>query len=132
VAAVLAVAAVAGAGCDGSSPTPNDQGEPPSSGAASGLRSPVPSPSSGGLQLQHGTPDPDRVARASEIKDRHDERLFAVPGVVGTGVGVASDTGEVVIEIYVVRLSDRLRRALPPQLDGVRVLIVETGGFRAR
>lgn len=44
------------------------------------------------------------------------------------GVGLPDrNTGQPVIEVYVKRATDSLRRALPSSLDGVEVKIVETG-----
>lgn len=79
-----------------------------------------------------GPPDPAQVEWANQVKARQEDTLLRIPGVVGTGVGVAPDTGEVVIQVYVIRLIDQLRQAVPTQLEGVRVQLIETGQFEPR
>jgi hypothetical protein len=77
---------------------------------------------------QGSHPDPAAVAHATHVKERHENALLKVPGVLGAGVGL-SDTapGQVVIEIFVERLGDDVRNAVPPRLDSVPVKLVETG-----
>src|SRR5215208_1730280 len=74
----------------------------------------------------------DPVQIASQVKARHEGELFAVPGVVGVGIGRAADTGEVVIRVYVSQLTEQVRQAIPDQLEGIRVEIAETGEFTPR
>ncbi len=62
--------------------------------------------------------------RAADARARHEARLFAEPGVVGTGIGAE---GAAVIEIYVEVAIPALLRRLPRSLDGVPVRVVETG-----
>lgn len=77
------------------------------------------------------SPGADEVEAASQVKDRHEQALMAVPGVVGMGIGLSRDGQRVVIQVYVAALSAETREALPSELDGVSVEIVETGEFRA-
>jgi hypothetical protein len=63
---------------------------------------------------------------------RHESTLIGILSVVGTGAGLAPDTGEVTIQVYVARLTDQVRQAVPTRLEGIRVQIVETGEFRSR
>ncbi len=78
---------------------------------------------------QPGTPvNPAAVAAASQAKNRHENALLDIPGVVGAGVGLSGVAqGQVVIEVYVKELSEGLIRTIPKRLDGVSVEIVETG-----
>ena len=68
---------------------------------------------------------------ASEVKARHENRLFEIPGVVGTGVSL-DDDGNPVIEVYVERAARATpARPIPNELDGVPVRVIETGPVRA-
>ncbi len=68
---------------------------------------------------------------ASEVKARHENRLFETPGVVGTGVSL-DDDGNPVIEVYVERAARATpARPIPKELDGVPVRVIETGPVRA-
>ena len=72
--------------------------------------------------------NPTAVAAASQAKNRHENALLDIPGVVGAGVGLSGVAqGQVVIEVYVKELSEGLIRTIPKRLDGVSVEIVETG-----
>ena len=71
----------------------------------------------------------DAVTR---VKEHHEGRLLAVPGVIGVGVGVSEKTSrEAAIEIYVKEAGESMHRALPKSLDGVEVKIIETGEIHA-
>lgn len=68
------------------------------------------------------------IAIASDVKERHSEALFAIPGVIGHGVGLAeTDPEGVVIEVYVEAATDKLRRQIPSALEGIPVRIAVTG-----
>jgi hypothetical protein len=51
---------------------------------------------------------------------------MGTPDVVGTGVG-ASSQGQPIIKVYVQRAASRALRSIPSSLDGVPVVIEETG-----
>ena len=72
------------------------------------------------------------VDAVRRVKERHEGRLLATPGVIGVGVGL-SDTimKQAAIEIYVKQATEPLRQALPKSLDGVETKIVEAGEIRA-
>jgi hypothetical protein len=82
--------------------------------------------------LPGNQPDPAQVAWASQVKTRHEDALLQLPQVVGTGIGWAQDTGEVVIQLYVAVLTEQVRQAVPAHIEGIRVQVVETGEFRPR
>lgn len=75
---------------------------------------------------------PKKNSRAEEVlaairtKARHENRLFAVPGAVGHGVGLDKD-GSPVIEIYLKAESAQARQKAPAKLDNVPVRIKVTG-----
>jgi hypothetical protein len=72
------------------------------------------------------------VDAVRRVKERHEGRLLAIPGVIGVGVGVSEKTSrQAAIEIYVKEAGESLHRVLPKSLDGVEVKIIETGEIRA-
>jgi hypothetical protein len=72
------------------------------------------------------------VDAVRRVKERHEGRLFAIPGVIGVGVGGSEKAvGRAAIEVYVIKATDSLQRALPGTLGGVEVKIVETGEIHA-
>jgi len=76
--------------------------------------------------------NPAAVDAARRVKERHEARLLANPGVVGVGVGRSEKViGQAAIEIYVKQATSSLRQVLPDSLEGVEVKIVETGEIHA-
>lgn len=68
------------------------------------------------------------VEAANKIKERHEEDILSIEGVVGMGIGLSETVpGQVVIEVYVKRPSHEMRRMIPEVLEGISVKIVETG-----
>ncbi len=88
-----------------------------------------PPPGRGGGRFLSGD-GPFGLEVASAVKERHEDRLFDIPGVVGTGISV-DDDGNPVIEIYVERATRAAGRPIPQALEGVPVRVVETGRFIA-
>lgn len=75
-----------------------------------------------------GRVDPVVIDAVKRVKQRHENRLLAIPEVVGLGVGHSEKVpGRAALEIYVKRHTESLRLALPNSLDGVEVKVVETG-----
>jgi hypothetical protein len=71
--------------------------------------------------------DPPGFAQAIAAQEANTDRLLAVQGVVGTGVGVDA-RGQAAV---VIMTDDVGVRGLPRQLDGVSVVVKVTGRFRA-
>jgi hypothetical protein len=72
------------------------------------------------------------VDAVRKVKERHESRLLAIPGVVGVGVGVSEKAREqAAIEVYVIQATESLRQTLPRSLDGVEVKTIETGEIHA-
>jgi len=68
----------------------------------------------------------------TRVKEKHEEMLFAIPEVAGTGVGIADPVyGGLLIEVYVRKLTPAVERAIPRLLDGVPVRVIETGDIVA-
>lgn len=81
------------------------------------------------------------LERVNEVKDRHEARLLALPGVMGVAVGASraeagrAPSGRYVIKVLVSSLKavadDRRTQRLPESLEGVPVELEETGEFHA-
>lgn len=69
----------------------------------------------------------DQFAKTVGVQERHTDRLMAIDGVVGTGAGINA-SGSPVIKVFTKRANVR---NLPTELDGVPVVIEETGEFTA-
>jgi hypothetical protein len=77
--------------------------------------------------------DPAAVDAVKRVKERHEGKLLALPGVVGVAVGLSErEPGTPAIEVYVVKATASLRVAIPNVLDGVEVKTIETGEIFAR
>lgn len=75
---------------------------------------------------------PSALDAVRRVKERHEGRLLAIPGVVGVGVGFSDRVnGQAAIEIYVRQPANSMRSHLPSSLEGVAVKIVETGEIQA-
>ena len=72
----------------------------------------------------------DVVKSAKSVRDRHEDELKSVPGVVGTGIG-ADDNGHPEIQVYFEKLTPQAQAALPTDVEGTPVKAVETGAFVA-
>jgi len=98
---------------------------PDPSGCPSGGRAGGGPPGKGRRSVPHS------LEVASAVKARHEERLFGLPGVVGTGVGLGHSGGPV-IEVYLERSLPETAARLPRRLEGIEVRALETGAFHAR
>jgi hypothetical protein len=73
-----------------------------------------------------GGPADAAVEAAAKVRDRHEARIRAIHGVIGTGI--AQDArGQKVIEVYVESDTPDVRASIPAALDGVPTRVVETG-----
>ena len=69
--------------------------------------------------------------RALAVLELHRNNLMATPGVIGAGVGAASDNDvEAAIVVYVDKTAS-FRPQFSPALDGIRVKVVFTDPFVA-
>lgn len=65
----------------------------------------------------------------TQVLERHTAQLMSVAGVVGTAEGECA--GHPCILVLVERVTPALRRAIPPELEGIPVEIRETGRVEA-
>lgn len=65
-----------------------------------------------------------------EVQEAHTPEWMAVPGVVGTGIGLCD--GEPCIKVLVARRTAEVEETIPDEVEGHRVEIEVTGEFRAR
>jgi hypothetical protein len=77
-------------------------------------------------------------ANAKSIKERVEADFFERPGVVGIGVGRASDNkdsldaNEAAIVVYVETAKGKLPKGFPSQIDGVKVRLIATDAIVSR
>ncbi len=68
------------------------------------------------------------VEAANKVKERNEEAILRIDGVVGIGIGLSETVpGEVVIEVYVKKPAHEMRPVIPEVLEDITVKIVETG-----
>jgi hypothetical protein len=98
----------------------------------------ITSPSSEGIAMTMQSQLPNKannnaIEAARNVKERHENALFNIEGVVGTGVGLSGTVPDkVVIEVYVKKPAHEMKRMIPEVLEGISVEIVETGEFVSR
>ena len=59
------------------------------------------------------------------VKERHEAKLMAIPGVVGVGIGEVNGTEN--ITVYVEAKTSLLDREIPKELEGSPVVVEVTG-----
>jgi hypothetical protein len=68
---------------------------------------------------------------AQGVAARHSAQIFALPAVVGRGIG-SDERGDAVIEIYVTsKARHGVGRPYPSDIEGIPVRVIETGPIRA-
>ena len=63
------------------------------------------------------------------VLEEHREQLMALPGVVGTAMGLCA--GEPCIKVFVVEKTGDLLKQIPTEIEGYQVAIDETGEIKA-
>lgn len=81
------------------------------------------------VSAQESSADAAEVKAAIAVQAQHQEALMTQPGVHGIGVGRMEDSGPVGIKLFVKPGTPK--SALPAQLNGVPVEVVESRGFVA-
>ena len=68
------------------------------------------------------------IEAVNKVKDRNEEAILKIEGVVGMGIGISETVpGKVVIEVYVKKFAHEMRNIVPEMLENIPVKIVETG-----
>jgi hypothetical protein len=65
----------------------------------------------------------------SDVLKEHTFPLMSLPGVIGTAEGLHE--GEPCFLVLVIEITDKLRKLLPDEFDGYKVVISETGEIKA-
>jgi hypothetical protein len=66
-----------------------------------------------------------------EVKADWEERLMAMPGVMGVGIGLTQDRQRTCIKVYVNRQSSAQTDQIPQEIEGHPVEVEIRGPFRA-
>ena len=64
------------------------------------------------------------------VLDENDEKIMAIPGVVGMFVGLMPDDKTPCLKVMVIKATDDLKNKIPKSLEGYPVLIEESGVIR--
>lgn len=70
------------------------------------------------------------LEHALQVRADHEDELFEIPGVLGTGIG-ADASGNPVIRIYVENAARSVDHPIPADIEGLPVRIVVTGTIEA-
>ena len=70
------------------------------------------------------------LERALRVRADHEDELFEIPGVLGTGIG-ADASGNPVIRVYVENAAQSVDHPIPADIEGLPVRIVVTGPIEA-
>lgn len=65
-----------------------------------------------------------------EIKRKHESRWLSIKGVVGVGIGILTDKNLGII-ISVTKMDEQISKRIPPEVEGIKLEIRETGEFKA-
>ena len=64
-----------------------------------------------------------------EVLKEHTAQWMAIPGVVGTAIGLFE--GQPCIKVFVTEMTNELVGKFPSAVEGYRVILEESGEFRA-
>jgi len=70
------------------------------------------------------------VRSVDEVLAAHTDSLLALPGVVGTAIGLCD--GERCIKVFLADSNPDTKGRIPPRLEGYRVVVEVTGTIRPR
>ena len=82
--------------------------------------------SKGGKPNSTSGPASAGLAHALQVRDDHEDELFDIPGVLGSGIG-ADASGNPVIRIYVERPAQAIDHPIPSHIEGLPVRVIVTG-----
>jgi hypothetical protein len=66
-----------------------------------------------------------------EAKEASEDRLMAIPGVMGVGIGLTKDRQGRCIKVYVDREASAQAAQIPKEIEGYPVEVEIRGAFRA-
>ncbi len=69
----------------------------------------------------------ETIQAATDTRDHHVEELMSVPGAVGTGVGFGDTRDQLAIIVYVKRLTSEQHNTALSEIEGIPVVLRETG-----
>lgn len=72
---------------------------------------------------------PERTIQ--EVQEAYTDEWMAIPGVVGTGIGLCDDD-EPCIRVFLSAPSPEAEERIPARVEGYRVELVVVGPFRSR
>ena len=81
----------------------------------------------GPSDLEKGQSMPERTIE--QVQEEHTNAWMAIPGVVGTAIGLHE--GKPCIKIFTSSKPQQIREKIPSIIEGYPVIIEETGPFRA-
>jgi hypothetical protein len=68
------------------------------------------------------------IEAVRKVKERHEESILDIDGVVGVGIGLSETApGQVVIEVYTKKPTHQMSRVIPETLENIPVKMIETG-----
>ena len=78
------------------------------------------------------SPVDQKMARKdiNAVLNENDEKIMAIPGVVGIYVGLMPDEKTPCLKVMVVKTTDDLKNRIPKSLEGYPVLLEESGVIR--
>ena len=78
--------------------------------------------------------DEGQLTRAEKVLASNEAKLMGVPGVVGVGMGLTEKGDRPAIHVYVntQATAGTVPSAIPKEIDGVTVRIMETDEIKAR
>jgi len=78
--------------------------------------------------------DEGQLLRAEKVLASNEAKLMGVPGVVGVGMGLTEKGDRPAIHVYVntQATGGTIPTAIPREIDGVTVRIIETAEIKAR
>ena len=86
--------------------------------------------SKGGKPNSTSGPASAGLEHALQVRADHEDELFDIPGVLGSGVG-ADASGNPVIRVYVERPAQAIDNPIPSHIEGLPVRVVVTGPITA-
>ena len=69
--------------------------------------------------------------KAKSVKRQHESSWIAIPGVEAIGIGMTTPE-QIGIVISVSRPAAEFSEAIPNEIDGIPIIVRETGRFRAQ